>query len=90
MSAEPICFPKLRIFPLDFTCSLLEQLKFNAKKYALRTLKGSFLDAKTFDLKIDRIDHGRPSAPAETVHGRFALKPRMRMASVGAETPSIQ
>ena len=51
--------PKLRIFPLDFTCSLLEQLKINAKKYALRTLKGSFLDAKTFDLKIDRIDHGR-------------------------------
>ena len=30
------------------------------------------------------------SAPAETVHGRFALKPRMRMASVGAETPSMQ
>ena len=59
MSAKPMCLPKLRIFPLDFTCSLLEQLKINAKKYALRTLKGSFLDARTFDLKIDRIDHGR-------------------------------
>ena len=59
MSAKPMFFLNLCIFPLDFTCSLLEQLKINAKKYALGTLKGSFLDAKTFDLKIDRIDHGR-------------------------------
>ena len=59
MSAEPICLPKLRILPLDFTCSLLEQVKINTKKYALRTLKDSYFDAKTFDLKIDRIDHGR-------------------------------
>ena len=30
------------------------------------------------------------SAPAETAHGQFALKLRMRMASVGAETPVMQ
>ena len=51
--------PKVAYFSSKSTCSLLEQLKINAKKYALRTLNGSFLDAKTFDLKIDQIDHGR-------------------------------
>ena len=39
-------------------CSLIlrvlyeNKLKKNKKKYALRTLNGSFLDAKTFDLEI--------------------------------------
>ena len=51
-------FPKIAYFSSRLYVFLLEQLKINAKKYALRTLKGSFLDTKTFDLKIDRIDHG--------------------------------
>ena len=61
------------VFPLDFRCSLLEQLNINAKKYALHILKGLFLDAKTFGLKIDRIGNGRRFAPEETAHGRFTL-----------------
>ena len=89
MSAKPIFLLKLRIFPLDFTCSLLEQLKINVKKYALRTLNGSFLDAKTFNLEIGRIDCGAASDLTETAHDGCALKPRMRMASVGAGAPSM-
>ena len=60
MSAEPIYFLKLRILPLDFTCSLLEQVKINAKKYALRTYPKRLVPhQKTFDLEISQIDHGR-------------------------------
>ena len=49
-------FLNLIFSPSESTYFLLEKLKKNGIKYALRTLKGSF----SFDFEIRRINHGAP------------------------------
>ena len=70
----------LNLLPSNFTYYLLEQLKINAKKvritYPKRLVRRSILRSAESTMAA-------ASAPAETAHGRFALKRRMRMASVG-------